>query len=115
MKSAVIYIYSFLLSVFDGCVVEIEGETFKARHGSVILIPTNCSRCLCYNGEAQYCREARENCSSLLVDAPQSCLIEGMREVEHGETFKVSYQVYFDLFVVHNYAVKDKHTSKRCN
>lgn len=87
MKFAIMYL--FLLLVFDGCAVEIEGQTFEASHGSVILIPTNCSRCMCWNGEARFCTKTMEDCSSLLPGAQQSCMVEG-RQVEHGETFMVS-------------------------
>ena len=82
--------YFFLFIVFNGCAVEIGGQTFRARHGSVFLIPTNCSRCMCWNGEARFCRQTRKDCSSLLPGAQQSCMVEGMGVKEHGETFMVS-------------------------
>jgi len=45
---------------------------------------------MCWNGEARFCRETMEDCSSLLPDAQQSCMVEGTGVVEHGKTFMVS-------------------------
>ncbi len=65
------------------------GVEYSVHHGEDYLLPNNCSRCQCEDGEPAFC-QALDDCSPFVGGGkkPVGCEVEGV-ELAHGETFEV--------------------------
>ena len=76
---------------FESCTVMIGNEQYEVEHGKTALNLANCSRCLCQDGELQFCESTGNNCETL--NASQSCTVNN-KVIQHGQRFKVSLSLF---------------------
>lgn len=77
-------------TVYERCNYELNGRQYSVRHGETFINIEHCTRCLCQNGQPEYCKELG-SCRRIRVEPTdvQGCIDFPGVTMEHGDIRKV--------------------------